>query len=166
MAINIDSVTKARIVKYGPVRTFGDYDKRQRMSEGEMIAVFDQAWDAGLQGAVNRSHPCTIDVARPKLKENFRSFLDPRQEQRQFRYQEMDFIAQLKRISESEQELTQLWKIQSGDDHPKTLWVTFDSIEERQEFAAVAHGLGWDDEELGLELLRDFMTKIKRPTSK
>ena len=90
----------------------------------------------------------------------------PRQEQRQFRYQEMDFIVQLKQTSENEQELTQLWKIQSGDDHPKTLWVTFDSVEERQEFAAVAHGLGWDDEELGLELLRDFMRKIKRPTSK
>ena len=166
MAIAIDSVTKARIVKYGPVRTFVDYDKRQRMNESEMISVFDQAWNAGLQGAVGRSHPCTIDVARPKLKENFRSFLDPRQEQRQFRYQEMDFIAQLKQISEGEQELTQLWKIQSGDDHPKTLWVTFDSIEERQEFAAVAQRLGWNDEELGLELLRDFMRKIQRPTAK
>jgi hypothetical protein len=166
MTITIDNVTKARIVKYGPVRTFGDYDKRQRMNEGEMISVFDQAWNAGLHGVVSRSHPCTIEVARPKLKENFRSFLDPRQEQRQFRYQEMDFIVQLKQTSESEQEITQLWKIQSGDDHPKTLWVTFDSVEDRQEFAAVAHGLGWDDEELGLELLRDFMRKIKRPTSK
>jgi hypothetical protein len=162
MTIKIDNVTKARIVKYGPVRTFGDYDKRQRMGEEELVAVFDQAWAAGLQGAVGRSHPCTIEVARPKLKENFRAFLDPRQEQRQFRYQEMDFIVQLKKLSDSEQELTQLWKIQSGDDHPKTLWVTFDTVEERKEFAAVARDLGWDDEELGLELLRDFMKKIRR----
>ena len=45
MTITIENVTKARIVKYGPVRTFGDYDKRQRMNEAEMISVFDQAWN-------------------------------------------------------------------------------------------------------------------------
>ncbi len=162
MTIKIENATKARIVKYGPVRTFGDHDKRQRMDEKDLVAVFDQAWASGLQGAVARSHPCTIEVARPKLKENFRSFLDPRQEQRQFRYQEIDFIVQLKRLSDSEQELTQLWKIQSGDDHPKTLWVTFDTVEERKEFAAAARDLGWNEEELGLELVRDFMKKIRR----
>jgi hypothetical protein len=158
MAIKIQKATKARVVKHGPVRTFGDYDERQRMDESELETVFDQVWATGLEQAVAGSHPCTIEVARPKLKEAFRSFLDARQEQRQFRYQDLDFIVQLKESPDGERELTQLWKTED----PKTLSLTFDTAKERKQFAVLARDLGWDDEKLGLELVRDFMRKFRR----
>lgn len=68
----------------------------------------------------------------------------------------MDFIAQIEGS-----DLTQLWKISSGDDFPRTLWVEFESAEVKQEFEALAADLGWVDRELGLALIRDFMDKHK-----
>ena len=41
--------------------------------------------------------------------------------------------------------------------HPKTLWVTFDTVAERNRFRAIADHLRKHDETLGLEILRDFM---------
>lgn len=72
----------------------------------------------------------------------------------------MDFIVQLDNRSSKVKELTQLWKVQSGDDHPKTLWVTFDTVAERKRFKAIADFLRKNDDALGLEIIRDFMAKF------
>jgi len=161
MQIVVQNDTKIRIAKSGPVRTFGDYDKRKHMSDEQLVEVFDRAWATGLEQAVSsRSLPCEFEVARARLKGRQQEFLNINQEQRQFRHQEMEFIVQLTSSGEGAQELTQLWKVQSGDDHPKTLFVTFPTAEERQRFAAIATELGWGDEQLGLALLQDFAKKV------
>lgn len=163
MQITVQNDTKIRIAKSGPVRTFGDYDKRKQMTDEQLVEVFDHAWAAGLERAVSsRSLPCDFEVARARLKGRQQEFLDINQEQRQFRHQEMEFIIQLTPSEEGGKVVTQLWKVQSGDDHPKTLFVTFPTVEERQRFGAVAAELGWGDEQLGLALLQDFMQKLDR----
>jgi hypothetical protein len=131
------------------------------MDDEQLVALFDRAWDAGLERAVAReSLLCEFEVARVRLKVEQRKFLNAKEEQRQFRYQEMEFIVQLKPTGKSGKELTQLWKVQSGDDYPKTIFVTFGTVEERQRFKDIADRLGWQDEELALSILRDFMAKF------
>jgi hypothetical protein len=126
MTISVQRDTKIRTAKSGPVWTFGDYDKRKAMNDEQLVALFDRAWGAGLEHAVTHdSLPCDYEVARARLKDRQREFLRSDEEHRQFRYQEMEFIAQLKPTGKAGKELTQLWKVQSGDDYPKTIFVTF-----------------------------------------
>ncbi|HZZ81663.1 MAG TPA: hypothetical protein VFE62_24390 [Gemmataceae bacterium] len=161
MTIIVERETKIRTAKSGPVRTFGDYDKRRDMNDEQLVALFDRAWRAGLEHAiVHLSLPCDYNVASARLKERQREFLHSDEEHRQFRYQEMEFIVQLRPAEKTSKELTQLWKVQSGDDYPKTIFVTFGTVEERQRFRDIASRLGWHDEELALSLLRDFMAKF------
>jgi hypothetical protein len=162
MNIVVQEDTKIRIAKSGPVRTFGDYDKRKQMDDPQLTELFDHAWATGLDEAVSRSLPCDLEVARIRLKGRQQEFLRVDEEQRQFRHQEMEFIVQLRPAGESGKELTQLWKVQSGDDYPKTIFVTFQTVEERQRFRDIAMELGWHDEQLALSLLRDFMAKLDK----
>lgn len=160
MDIEILPETKIRIARIGPVRTFGDYDARKAMTDTEISAVFDNAWEGGLHNAVARSLPCEYEVAHARLKGRQQEFLDSRDEQRQFRFQDMEFIAQLRLIGSATKELTQLWKVQSGDDYPKTIFVTFATVQERQRFKTIAETLHLLDEQLAVSLLRDFMAKF------
>jgi hypothetical protein len=161
MRITVTKDAKTRIARAGAVRIFGDFDERKTMNEQDLVRLFDNAWSSGLDSAVAQSLECEYKVAYSRLKERHRDFLDPSEEQRQFRYQEMEFIAQLRSTGKSSKELTQLWRVQSGDDRPKTIFVTFESVPERQEFRSIAEKLGWHDEELALSLLRDFMSKFE-----
>lgn len=163
MQITVQRDTKIRIAKSGPVRTFGDYDKRQQMNGEQLVEVFDHAWAGSLESAIlDHSLPCDFEVAQVRLRGRQQQFLDIKQEQRQFRHQDMEFLVQWTPSEEGGKELTQLWKVQSGDDHPKTLFVTFPTVEERQRFGAVAAELDWGDEQLGLALLQDFVKKLDR----
>lgn len=160
ITIHIEESTKVRIARIGPVRTFGDFDSRKKLNSTQLATLFDEKWDAGLSQAIERSLPCEFDVAQSRLQGKQKEFVDPNQEQRQFRFQSMDFIVQLDNQSKKPKELTQLWKVQSGDDHPKTLWVTFDTVAERKRFKAIADFLRKNDDALGLEIIRDFMAKF------
>ena len=157
--VRIDEETKIRIAQFGPVRTFGDYDSRKKLTNSGLAALFDTQWGLGLSWAVEKSLPCELEVARSRLQGKQTDFIDARQEQRQFRFQGMDFIVQFD-VSGDAKELTQLWKVQSGDDHPKTLWVTFDTVAERKRFKAIADHLQKPEETLGLQIIRDFMEKF------
>lgn len=159
-SISIDNATKALIARSGPQRTFGDFDARAKLDQPELIKLFDNVWNLGLHQAVKDSLPCEFEVAKTRLQGKQKNFVDPHQEQRQFRFQSMDFIVQTRQNASGESELTQLWKVQSGDDHPKTLWVTFDTVAERKRFKAIAEHLRQQDDDLGLAIIRDFMAKF------
>ena len=73
----------------------------------------------------------------------------------------MELVAQVQQ-AKGKSLLTQLWRVKSSDEYPKTLFVNFASEEEREEFRQIADSLGWKDEALGLQLLRDFMNVVKR----
>lgn len=160
-AITVPASAKVRIARSGPNRLFGDFDKRMVADDEELISIFDKQWGAGLCHAVEHSLLCDFEAARIRLQGRQCGFVDADQEQRQFRYQYMEFIVQFRMSSGSKRELTQLWKVQSGDDHPKTLWINFDSVDERTLFTSIADHLHKKDEVLGLEILRDFMRKFE-----
>ena len=159
--ITIDDQTKIRIARIGPVRTFGDFDARQKLDESQLLALFNDKWEVGLERAVSNSLPCECEVAKSRLQGRQAEFIDPTQKIRQFRFQSMDFIAQLK-PKEDRLELTQLWKVQSGDDHPKTIFVTCDSVIERKRFKEIADHLVMQDEDLALQIIQEFVTKFDK----
>lgn len=162
MNLTVADETRARLAKYGPNKLFGDYDKRQEMPVEQLVRVFNNAWNDSLAAAVQGSAPCRPEEARRRLSDKEARFFDESQEHREFRLHDrnMEFIVQLRRGPEGSHEVTQLWHIKSTDSHPKTLFVTFESVEEREAFRELARRLGWHDEALGLALLRDFMGKF------
>ena len=87
-------------------------------------------------------------------------FVRDDEEQRQFWLYSGLFIAQLKSIDDG-LELTQLWFIPSSNPDPRTLYVTFESVEMKQAFCDVAIEAGWEPQELGKHLLLQFMETIR-----
>lgn len=161
MAIFIEDPAKIRIAKAGPNKLFGDYDKRQSMEAAELTSVFDRRWNSDLKLAVEGAEICDAQEAKRRLADSQITYFDPTQEHRTFRLQGMELVAQVQQ-AKGKSLLTQLWRVKSSDEYPKTLFVNFASEEEREEFRQIADSLGWKDEALGLQLLRDFMNVVKR----
>lgn len=107
---------------------------------------------------------CVPDDARSRLTSAQQQYFDSSQEHRGFRMQTLnaEFIAQLLSRGDEGYEMTQLWRVSSSDSHPKTLFVTFATVEEREKFRKLAANLGSKDEDLGLQLVIDFMEKHPR----
>lgn len=165
MIIKIEDEQKIRIAKWGANKLFGDPDKRKlEMSNDDLVKLFDKVWEQTLQRAVTTADTCNSQEAFARLSDREKSYFDFDQKHRQFRLKDhnIEFIVQLRATSEDNPELTQLWKVSSTDINPKTLYVTFDSVQEREQFGELANQLGWSDEDLGLQLLLDFMRKLSR----
>lgn len=164
MAILVEDTAKIRIAKAGPNKLFGDYDKRQSMKDPELTSIFDRRWNSDLQPAIESAQVCAAEEAKRRLADNQIKYFDPDQEHRTFRLQEMELVAQVQQ-AKGKSLLTQLWKVKSSDEYLKTLFVNFASEEEREGFRQIATSLGWNDEDLGIQLLRDFMNVVKRSVS-
>jgi hypothetical protein len=162
--IEVEDTTKARLAKWGPNKLFGDPDERKALPEPDLERLFDRVWQHELRHAVEEAEPCDPDDALSRLTEREREFFDRDQEHRQFRLPEknIEFVAQLRPVADGTVELTQLWRISSTDLNPKTLYVTFATTKERAAFRQLAAKLGWNDEDLGLQLVKDFMAKVER----
>lgn len=160
--INVNEQTKSMLARFGPNKLFGDdIDSRKALPNPQAIALFDKIWNGKLLNYIWRADVCPSQDAHDRLTAKQQAFFDFDQEHRSFRPQELgaEFIVQLRNVSDSEMELTQLWRVLSSDTHPKTVFVTFDTVEEREQFRKPAQNLGMNDETLGLELCRDFMRK-------
>lgn len=152
----VSNWTKARIAQYGPNRLLGkDFKDRKDLSREELIVLFDNCWESALKLAIGSSKKVEAEFAERMISEKERNFLDSGQSHYHVRCRRTQLIAQI----DEESELTQLWHVKAGDDHPRTLWVTFDTVEERQAFRDLAANLNRDDEELGLELVKKFMNE-------
>ncbi len=160
MAISVSDNTKVIIAKYGPNKLFGDWDERKKLSNEQLIALFDTAWQAELKHAVTAAIPCDAKSAYEKLAEKYRAYFDFEQEHRELRVLDMWMIAQFTPLPDSNQELTQLWYIRSSDIDPKVLYIRFDTVEERKRFRNLASFLGQNDERLGKKLILEFMEKF------
>jgi hypothetical protein len=167
MSIQVEEPYKvifARVL--GPNKLFEGYanvDQRKRMSDQELAAIFDRVWESRLKEAVSRADVYeSSQQAYERLPERYRQYFEFDQEHRYFRLQDLniDFIAQLKKSDENGWKLTQLWMIPSSDINPKTLYVTFETVEERKQFKRLATKLGRNDQELGLQLVLEFMRKF------
>jgi hypothetical protein len=156
--ISVEDNDKVRIAKAGANKLFEvEYDTRQNMSDQELIELFDGIWPTKIERLILNAEVCEPEEARRRLPDKFHSFIDPQQEHRSFHYRNAEFIAQLLPQDNSQYKLTQLWRVASSDEHPKTLFINFSSVEERERFASLAKSLSSNDEKLGLQLLRNFM---------
>ena len=127
------------------------------MSDQELIDLFDRLWLDKIERLVLNGKLCEAEEVERRLPDKFHSFIDPQQEHRSFHYRNAEFIAQLLPQDNSQYKLTQLWRVASSDEHPKTLYINFSSVEERERFASLAKSLSSNDEQLGLRLVRNFM---------
>lgn len=156
--IEVEEQDKIRIAKSGANKLFEvDYDARQKMSDRRLVELFDRVWSKGLERMVSKANTIPPEEVTRRLLDKHHSFVDSVQEHRSFHYQKAEFIAQLQLFEDNRYKLTQLWRVASSDNHPKTLFVTFSSIEERERFSYLAKNLDISDEELGLQLIRNFM---------
>lgn len=156
--IEIDAQDKIRIAKSGANKLFlVDYDTRQRMDKQQLIELFDRVWLNGLRRLVLDAEVIEPEEVSRRLLDKHHTYVDPQQEHRSFRYLRAEFIAQLEPYKNGEYKLTQLWRVASSDNYPKTLFINFSSVEERELFYSLARSLDMDDEELGLRLIRNFM---------
>ena len=165
MTIQVEDEQKVLLAKFGANKLFGDDpDKRQKeMNKDDLIKLFDQIWDSTLKRSVITAEVCDAKEAYDRLStQEQKKYFDFKQQHRQFRLKDLniEFIAQLNSISHANWTLTQLWRVASTDTNPKTLYVTFESVEQRKQFAAIASNLGKTDETLGLQLIMDFAAKF------
>ncbi len=155
--IYTEEFDKVRIAKSGPNKLFEiDYDTRQAMDNKELINLFDRVSNV-LYDCTKRAEIISKEEVDRRLLDKYHSYVDPEQEHRSFHYLKAEFIVQLKKVGSNQYKLTQLWRVASSDNHPKTLFINFDNIEEPKQFEILANSLGFEDEKLGLQLIRNFM---------
>jgi len=165
MEIQIESHLKVNIAKYVlPNKLFaGDRGvQRNQMSEEELVKEFDLIWNNNLKDAAKQAEICWPENAKKELKPKQKNYFDNNQEHREIFLEawQLKFIIQLQKLSEENFQMTQLWYINYPDKHPTTLYINFDTGEERKKFKKIAESLKWNDEELGKQLILDFMTKF------
>jgi hypothetical protein len=151
---------KAFHARYGYNPIFGmDVDKRERLTDSQAVDLFDSVWEKALRAAIENAETCMLEHAQHKLKNNEKSFLDSKQEQREFVLKDGVFIAQLREQRDSmELEVTQLWFVRSSNPDPRTLYVRFDTQSQRERFREFAKSKGFhEDRDLGKLLLMHLM---------
>lgn len=141
--------------RQGPNKVFGeDVDARKKFDDENAENRFIKCWQAGLSDAVDSAKAVGSDIVREALSDRYLRFFDEQAEHRIFRYAGLQFIAQVLHGT-----LNQLWYVPAIDNNPKLLRVVFETVAERDAFRQLANRLGWDDQQLGLALVRDFAHK-------
>jgi hypothetical protein len=154
-----NEAAKIYLARKGPASVFGrDVDTREALSQPQAVALFDHIWADKLQREVEQAPKCSLESVLERLYESAKSRVKRSTEHREFRTANCLFIAQLP----SPMECDELWFVSSSSADPRTLYVNFDTVLERDEFRLVASQHGWDEQELALELLRDFARKDRR----
>ncbi len=160
MVISVQDDAKIRITRlWGVNKLFSvDYDTRRKMSNEDLISLFDKVWlQHDVKAKVTKGLGCTYEEASRRLDDKYNPYIDSSQEHRSFRYCKAEFIAQLSPTTKGDYNLTQIWLVSSSDSRPKTLFINFSSVEERDTFARLAEKFGINDDQLGLRLVRNFM---------
>ncbi|WP_441290973.1 hypothetical protein ACSRUE_11055 [Sorangium sp. KYC3313] len=159
MLIMNDIPRKQKVYFIRPSRyhLFGtDFEERDCMSDEEAVGRFDQTWDAKIRSAILDGDPVEYDDVLGLIAEHSRGYCNRDQEHRKFRLEGTVFVAQIKRTGESHSH-NQLWPVLAKNYDTRTLFVTFQSQDERTEWNRLAARLGHDPEELGLRALRAFL---------
>lgn len=156
--INVETSVKVRLAQKGANKLFQEeYNNRQKMTDEELINIFDKAWNEYLQSLIINGDLITYDDVVRRLTREQNTYVRSTQEHRSFRYDEAMFIVQLQRSDDKNHTLTQLWLVKSSDIYPTTLFITFDTIEDKKLFTDLAEMLQTSDEKLGLQLIHNFM---------
>jgi hypothetical protein len=149
---------KIHLARFGYHPLFGnDVDIREKMSGEEALHRFDNVWERELRNALLEADRCDPEDALRKLPQKEKPYFVKTQEHREFICRDGLFVAQLKHLTSEMYELTQLWFIRSSNVDPRTLFIKFGTVSERSRFRELAERLGWDDYDLGKQILLDFM---------
>ena len=134
MPTHVTTKTKCILAKHGANKLFGDdVDARRQLAEIECISLFDKVWLKTLKDEIEMAVVCDSLAASERLTDKQREYFDFDQTHRSFRLLDLniELIAQIHVTSDRGNELTQLWKVSSSDTQPKTLYVRFETVEER-----------------------------------
>lgn len=150
---------KIRLARYAYNPVFGeDVDVRENMSDADALARFEDVWMSGLAEMVVQTKPSdSSDEALKILSDKEKEFFKRDQQHRVFRYKGGLFVAQLLKSNNDKPEVTQLWFGRSSDTDPRTLYIKFPTVHQRDEFEVFAKQLGYIDRDLGRLLLLDLM---------
>jgi hypothetical protein len=138
-----------------------DFEDRDRMSEDDAVARFDQVWEARIKPAVLRGDIITAEEAMRLIGDRAadhqrRGYFRPEQEHRQFNLANTAWIAQIN-LDRRPPEHTQLWSAAVKNFDTRTLFVTFLTQPERDAWKDLATRLQLRDEELGRRVLTSVL---------
>jgi len=146
--------TKVFLAQYGPAKVFGkDVDRREHLEGTEAITWFQRVWNSKIESALRKATDIDANSVLNKVPEQSRTYVNLAATHKEFWVSGCLFIAQLI----DPQSCDQLWYISSTSGDPRTLYVKFATVAERERFGEIARRLGWEDEALGLKLARDFI---------
>jgi hypothetical protein len=147
--------------RFGYNKLFGlDVVKRKTMKDMEAIALFDSVWDSALADAVRNAEGISYEEASGLPREKDRSWVDRNQEHRRFRILDGLHVAQLRQVHNNTLELTNLWFIASSNPDPRTVFVTFATLDIRRQFEDQAIQHGMEGQACGEKLLLDWLESV------
>lgn len=149
--------------RFGYNRLFGlDVVERRSLNDEDASALFDLVWNDVLKDAVSKAEIISYEEARGLPRERDRSWVDCNQEHRHFRVLDGLHVAQLKPVGDDTLELTNLWFISSSNPDPRTLHVTFATLDIRKEFENQSLQQGMAGQDWGEKLLVDWLELVTR----
>ncbi|WP_437278672.1 hypothetical protein WME90_46940 [Sorangium sp. So ce375] len=163
MRITNDIPRRQKIYFIRPSRyhVFGtDFEQRDTMSDDEAVRCFDDAWDATIRDAIVRGDPVDYEDVLGLIPEPSRPFCHYEHEHRRFRLLGTVFVAQLKK-RDNDFSHNQMWPVPAKNYDTRTLFLTFATQAERDDWNRLATRLGYDPEELGLRVLHGFATAFE-----
>ncbi len=158
---------KVSLIRRGRYHLFGtDFEARDDMSDDDAVARYDQVWEARIKQKVIDGDVITAQEAMRLIGEKAteyqqRGYFHPEQEHRQFNLENTVFIAQVNQDADPP-EHTQLWPGTVKNYDTRTLFVTFETQQERNTWRALAERLRLKDEELGQIVLTSFLGVFSR----
>ncbi|MRG96121.1 hypothetical protein [Polyangium spumosum] len=158
MHITNDIPRRQKIYFIRPSRyhVFGtNFEKRDMMSDDEAVCCFDDTWDATIRQAIIHGDPVEYEDVLGLIPEHSRPFCHHDHEHRRFRILGTVFVAQLKKRGDNYSH-NQMWPVPAKNYDTRTLFLTFATQAERDDWDLLAARLGYDSEELGLRVLHGF----------
>jgi hypothetical protein len=148
----VNDNVKTYLAQKGVPSVFGrDVDIREKLSGPEAIAWFDRVWESQLAREVEKSDECDLDFVRSNVLPQTIRWLKPNATYRYVRLANCSFIAQLI----DPESCDQLWFILSSSGDPRSLFVKFSTMAEKEAFDKKASELGW-------KILTDFLDTVSR----
>lgn len=157
---NIHTSSKLHHIKHGDARVFGeDSDVRRRLDLDPAIKRFTQVWKDVLEPKIRTASEITPEKAKELLEGKQREYATAGFQFRQFSIHGAVFVAGLNKDATEEGRCDQLWSIGTHRDTTR-LCMYFNTVEEKEQFETIAKRLGWQSQELALQLVMDFATKF------
>jgi hypothetical protein len=158
---------KIAFVKWvGPHKLFApfgvnDPTKRRELDDTEAIKLFDKAYHHhNLDELITNAEVCDHEKAYNRIKANHRKFFDKAAMHREFRYLDLDFIAQ---IQPQSNEVMQIWPVKDHDPDPRMIFIWFETAQAREHFEQIAKRFHYEKgSDLAKDLIDDFIHKVSR----